>query len=1444
MNKKYGTLVGIFLLFSGLLLLGFYALESDYIEAKLASFAKENIEKSLHLKIDLQKIKLKSLQNLEVEGLIIYDKEEKPFVKVKKGNISYDPFLIFKKDKLSLISAIDIEKSEIFVHRRPSKEWNYEDLLSKDKEESNFLGKIKVSDLTFHVSYQKEASAPLKKQSEHNITLEDIKGEIDFSNAKNISLNLEGTSKKSPLKLYGTVGKEENPTSLHLEGENLTLSNYFSHLPLEKLPKDIEILDGKVDKIDLNLKKQKNALQYSGTLSLNEAALILKGKKIQDIKGEVNFTSEKIALDLEGYLLKEKLSLKGQVLLNTKDNVPYLDLTLQANAFTPKHFFDDLPFAGQTEMLIYFSEQAVNPKIEAKLKAKSGKLFDHFVQNAKLHLLYLDEVFKLKDFNFDIFNGNIQGECIYQKGMWQGKVQLHNLSLVDVKPYVNLENKDLEGEISGTLAFKKQEQNVDFSGTLAGQNICYNDEFLPHIETSFAKKGKNLTLHALKIDFLDNGHLELQGTMHNQKLDFNFKGQNLPLQILRKIDPRLQVSGKADAQGQIQGDISKPNIKVDISATKGKILEQPYDYLEGAFSGNLDAVEVDKFFMEKDGKKNWLLQGFVGFTGEKKLHLQIDTIGARMEDIKKIAFPKQNITGNVDNIITITGTLDNPQAVGYIHFYIGSYEGTLLTGMDGDYDLKDGVMTLHDFHIYAPLIDMDLNGTLTRTFALNLDVQAHDVDFKRFSHLLPYPVSGHGKFTGKIGGYLQNPTFAGKLSADKLIFNSAILANAHGNLTYQDKSLTLYDFGFTQEEGTYRMDANVNLAKNTLRGMLEVEKGQLHTLLSFLDLKNDNISGKIQGKLLLYGMIDNPRADLNLYLSEGNIFSYPLTDVRLLASLMDKRLILKKFTGTQGKGSFMAKGNFDFQGELDGEANFSGLEAGIFANLANIKADIFGTLDMDAQIKGSLQKPKVLAKLTAKNLGVNSFPFDDVHALMHYEDDIFSLDELVIAKNMEEKTAKITVKGYIPFNILAKEKNSSKDMYFKFDFDEADLGLFSAILPFVEEGKGKIKGLISLRGNIKEPSLTGDLSLVDGEIKIKYLKKPLTHMQAAIKFLGDKIELLHFTGKMGQGTYKIAGESRLEEAVPKEYKLQMELKDLEVESKYYKGPFTATLNITEEERFSQKMPLLAGYIPFHSTTFALPSLGEEQTTLPLVALDLDFFLGDKVRFYNPLLYDVKLTGDVYLGGTTLHPRTQGTIYSPRGSIRYLKNRFKIIEGEAYFNQFDSFLPTINLKTKTNVGSIKVDMNIEGPAQALNIRLTSSPSLSNEEILRLLTFRHNYEEKNMGFDEEVSSMLKAGLKMSILGEVEGAVQDFLKLDEFTISEEFSTKNKRAPSSHEVYSIGIGKYISDKVMLNYKKTFGTDEYKYGVRYDFDKRFSMFLTRNEERAYNVGLEARFRF
>ena len=65
-----------------------------------------------------------------------------------------------------------------------------------------------------------------------------------------------------------------------------------------------------------------------------------------------------------------------------------------------------------------------------------------------------------------------------------------------------------------------------------------------------------------------------------------------------------------------------------------------------------------------------------------------------------------------------------------------------------------------------------------------------------------------------------------------------------------------------------------------------------------------------------------------------------------------------------------------------------------------------------------------------------------------------------------------------------------------------------------------------------------------------------------------------------------------------------------------------------------------------------------------------------------------------------------------------------------------------------------------------------------------------------------------------------------------------------STIEAYNIQIGKYIDDKVMLRYTQGINEDVRRYGVRYDFNDRFSAFVMRDEKDSNWFGFEARIKF
>ena len=233
--------------------------------------------------------------------------------------------------------------------------------------------------------------------------------------------------------------------------------------------------------------------------------------------------------------------------------------------------------------------------------------------------------------------------------------------------------------------------------------------------------------------------------------------------------------------------------------------------------------------------------------------------------------------------------------------------------------------------------------------------------------------------------------------------------------------------------------------------------------------------------------------------------------------------------------------------------------------------------------------------------------------------------------------------------------------------------------------------------------------------------------------------------------------------------------------------------------------------------------------------------------YSSHLYDMYLVGSAHFEGSTHHPRQSGTIEVKRGgTLTYANSVFDIREGEAVFNQMDSFFPSIHFAADTKFSRTKVFINLDGSLNNMKINLSSSPEMTQTEIINLLTLRENYADGKGNIT--ASDILAIGLQMSLLADVEDTVRKTLGFDQFRLTRgngsAFDTHEDESNKRQNEFNIFIGKYISDKIMLRYTQGITGDKIsRYGFQYDINDRIG-FTVEREEGKYIFGLEAKFNF
>ncbi|MBO4779326.1 MAG: translocation/assembly module TamB domain-containing protein, partial [Selenomonadaceae bacterium] len=313
--------------------------------------------------------------------------------------------------------------------------------------------------------------------------------------------------------------------------------------------------------------------------------------------------------------------------------------------------------------------------------------------------------------------------------------------------------------------------------------------------------------------------------------------------------------------------------------------------------------------------------------------------------------------------------------------------------------------------------------------------------------------------------------------------------------------------------------------------------------------------------------------------------------------------------------------------------------------------------------------------------------------------------------------------------------------------DDADLSLLPVMSKQIAWGIGDLDGSVKITGTAAHPQVNGKISLNDGSVKVKDMKSLIEHINISTAFNGERFDIENFAATIGGGTFTLAGGFSFADLELNNYNFDIIADKLDIDSAAFKGKFNANFNISEGKFFRRRLPKISGAVNLDKCRITVPSIPDSDEPLPDVILDVAVNLGEKVHLYSSRLYDMYLTGNAHFSGTTIHPKTAGTVTVKRGgTLTYLESVFNIREGEAHFNQIDTFMPSLHFLAETKIGRTKIYLYIDGPPDSMKFKLNSSPEMNETEILRLLTLREAYSKGEGSLT--AADALAIGLQMTI------------------------------------------------------------------------------------------------
>jgi translocation and assembly module TamB len=1423
----------------------------------------EVIDKTSSLKIssvDLNKINIWELDrnnDIIVHDLEIFDRNSELIAKVDRADINLK-FIVLRDDPAAAVDAIKIDGALINLVKRDENSWNFNDINLESEGESTFDAKIFFERGTVNAAFDGKS-----------ISVEEISGEVDCADMNAVDTKLNAKTLGAQIKATGTLGKEQQV--INAEVDNIFFDKILPYLPEDKIPEGVEILRGSARNTSFHLLHKVDVLSYLGSTEIKGAAVKVETTDVENIFGTVTFNEREIILDGSASANGQLAAVSGKIRLDTDET--FFDLYAESDSFAPAAIINDIGINGAANIRAHLVGTAKNPQVDADIYSDWLAYENYSAQNISTKLRYVGEMIYLNDTSLNMLGGNLTGTVEVKTSdlTFNANVKAYGVDAATLCEFVGSDSF-MDGRISADLGINGGgDKPMKVYGNAKATALNLEGLQFNAVNVSFYFTENNLTIDYLSANLSNNGTLGLEGTIVDMnQLALNFYGAHVDMSIAKKFNDALDMSGLADFKGTVRGDAENPKVTLELSAVDmskqnehftGKFFKQPFDSIQLVASGSLDGINIDKFNLEKDGNIKWtVIEGNVGLTGDKHVNIKLDTTAVRAEDIAALVAPDQEITGNVTNTVKITGTIDNPQIVGNITFNRGSYRGVLLTGMTGDYFLEGDILRLQNFEITSPMVDMVLDGTINKTTqVMNFVVEGKDINLERFKAKLPekYHAEGHVQFQGIIQGTPDIPIFGGKLTADEIFLNGVALTNVYGLIESNGANVYLEDFHFSDGDATCQMQLSMNLDNEMVSGEADVTNADIANMFTIAGVDNDLVTGRLNSKILIGGTLTKLRGSLDGEIPVGTFAGYDIHDIKVAINLLNNSIYINQLEGKQGdKGTINLRGSAELEGALDVTLTAKDIALGLFGAAAGYDdLEMEGTTNIVAKLSGTVNNPFGEVLLTAKG-GIKGSTFDLLHGHFLLKDSRVNVEELSIQRELSGKTYGATMEGFVPLKaVLAHSKENLPDneqLNLIVSLDGADLSLLPVMNKMIAFGVGELKGAVKITGTAAHPQFNGQIVMNDGSIKIKGMKSLIEHINISTLFKGERFDIENFSGNIGSGTFSLTGGFNFPGLEFKDYNFDFAANNLDIDSDIFDGIFNANFNFSEVTIRNWTLPKLSGVINLDKCRITVPSIPESDDPFQNILLDVSLNLGEKVHFYSSHLYDMYFKGNANFEGTTLHPKTSGTIEMKRGgTLTYLETVFNIRECEVYFNQIGSFLPTLSFAADTKISGIKVFLNAKGQPGNMEFNLTSSPEMTQEEILQLLTLRDAYE-KGKGGSLSTEDALAIGLQMTLLGDIEDALRKTIGIDQFTVSRGSGSMFERHTPAAEHnksdrekdYNVKIGKYINDKLMIRYTHGFGSHKVnRYGLQYDFNDNIGVTIER-EGKDYIFSIEARYKF
>ena len=803
-----------------------------------------------------------------------------------------------------------------------------------------------------------------------------------------------------------------------------------------------------------------------------------------------------------------------------------------------------------------------------------------------------------------------------------------------------------------------------------------------------------------------------------------------------------------------------------------------------------------------------------------------------------------DVSGNGDVSGTVTGSFDNPKLSGTVHLSDFSLESYEVDNFTASFSYTKNLLAIQKAVFSSPKEEHAVHGDVAFPEAqdlfdldspvYDLSVSIKNADFGRALNIVSEDTPAKGNLDADINIDTRDK--------DYFISGHASLKSASVyDIPFDAVSL---DFSYGKKElqvkhATIRSGSSVLTAE----GMLSPDKRFSYTISSkkllIQDLGLDHMPDDVVVKLQSHGegTFQDPSITLTAQVIGGSFkgrtigsgtieFSIKNKNMLLTAALFNEKFILK------GKGYLDERLPWDAQLTFHpGRYDFI-----IAAILKDVPEDLQLDLSGNIDINGDRKNISVSAT-------INHFLLSLFDQTFSNESDIrFSINNKkisVAALTLKSGSASFRLKGGL-------EIGKHYDIFLDGSSALAPLKGISKKLGYLQ---GHSDFVITIKGDWDDPDIKGGMNLEDASFSLREHPTYISSINGYLTLDKNRITLRDLSGKIGGGNVNISGIVYIKAFRFKRFYGDVKLDNITTfisrnfhvnfdGNLLYRGTLdtqtiTGNLNI---KRATYKEPLKLSNLVIATKSKELPKA--ELSVIEKTKLNISISGSRNISIDNNFAR-APIKVDMLLRGTLASPVLFGRIESKEGYAYFRNNKFRIIAASADFADPNRINPFLNLAAETIIQGYKINLNLEGMMDTIELSLYSDPHLEEGEILSLLTVGYTGEQAQTA-QSGISTGILAGVAQEVL---EDRARNIIGLDRFYIDTYISKT-----TSEVVPRVTISKrLVGDKLIITYSTPFITpnvDEQNLKLEHFVNRDFSLIGTWDEYGGLGGDIKYRFEF